>query len=279
LYTLLTIHWSFTVIHVQDLLLGRALGLHGASSTNAAVITYLEPVLGPVTLETVLFGAFCILFTVALYSFIQSGLHTWARVTMLSTIITMFLVSATHWFLQVFLIPANYSSAARGFAVAVDLEPAPSATLIANILLSDAIVLWRACVVWKKNKYIVTFSVFLVIATAAFCAVNIIVIAPAQDGTLSETVYDQPAFSDTAYGSAALFMSLVSNMCATLLIGYKAWRHRLRFRDSVLSGSTKIERLESISNSSRIWQLILPIMGSLHHQQQKHSVLRKIRSG
>lgn len=36
-------------------------------------------------------------------------------------------------------------------------------------------------------------------------------------------VFEQPAFSNNTFGAAALWISFVTNVLATLMVGYKAW--------------------------------------------------------
>lgn len=52
---------------------------------------------------------------------------------MLGTIILMFLISATHWILQVYSIPTNFSSTQNGFTVVIDLNPTQQTILMVNV--------------------------------------------------------------------------------------------------------------------------------------------------
>ncbi|KAI0030276.1 hypothetical protein K488DRAFT_54556, partial [Vararia minispora EC-137] len=107
----------------------------------------------------------------------------------------------------------------------------------------DAIVLWRMCILWKDSITVLALAAVLWFATVG-PYISYLPFLPV--GPLSYTNSTiQPVFSDTAIGTATLILSLASNLIATSLISWRAWRHRQEIRDHLISGTrrTMVERL------------------------------------
>lgn len=95
--------------------------------------------------------------------------------------------------------------------------------------MSDSIVLWRMCVVWGKSRPILVFASLLLVLTCVFNVTNIIESANqlgwfAVIGLPSEgdTELITTTYGGSNVGLATAFLSLVSNSCATILVGVKA---------------------------------------------------------
>ena len=80
-------------------------------------------------------------------------------------------------------------------------------------------------VVWQKARFAVALSLILAATTTALCIANLVDIS-------NPLFFDSPLynwngqggyFGELKLGLATLFMSLVSNVCATLLVGLKVW--------------------------------------------------------
>ena len=98
-------------------------------------------------------------------------------------------------------------------------------------VLSDAIVLWRMCIVWGKKRPFVAFGTTMLAATFGLNVANIVWIA----GHVWKGEIENPADTEnvatygiSTIGIAAAFMSLASNLSATILVGVKAWCFFLR---------------------------------------------------
>lgn len=85
-------------------------------------------------------------------------------------------------------------------------------------MLSDVIVLWRMYIVWDKSRLVLALAVLLSVTTFALNVANIVQIRQDNDGILRHQTSEE-----TRVGIAVVFMSLVSNACATLLVGVKVW--------------------------------------------------------
>ncbi|KZV60525.1 hypothetical protein PENSPDRAFT_593945 [Peniophora sp. CONT] len=79
--------------------------------------------------------------------------------------------------------------------------------------MSDSVVLWRMCAVWENARPVIAFGAALLITTLVLNINNI-------NANDSEII---PTYGAQYVGLAAAFVSLASNLCATILVGIKAW--------------------------------------------------------
>ncbi|KAI0808390.1 hypothetical protein C8Q74DRAFT_1233300 [Fomes fomentarius] len=139
-----------------------------------------------------------------------------------------------------------------------------TAVLAINILIGDAIVWWRTLVLWNgRSRYVIlalcsvlvlsTFAISMV-GTCQACNLNLVRQAAG---------YGQ-LFSGTKIGAAASVLSLVTNVTATLLTGYKAWSHATLLRTYFSEGTmiTNVERIMILLTESGlvygvIWLLVV----------------------
>ncbi|KZV65250.1 hypothetical protein PENSPDRAFT_551744, partial [Peniophora sp. CONT] len=92
----------------------------------------------------------------------------------------------------------------------------------------DMIVLWRMCIVWDKSRWTLALAAGLSLVTFALNVTNIVRVrhldlVPNIDFPRIEDTEVFATFGQTTIGLAAAFMSLSSNVCATVLVGAKAW--------------------------------------------------------
>lgn len=94
--------------------------------------------------------------------------------------------------------------------------------------MSDSVVLWRMCAVWENARPVIAFGASLLITTLVLNVNNIVIAAPEDTGLTftAENTNDSeiiPTYGAQYVGLAAAFVSLASNLCATILVGIKAW--------------------------------------------------------
>lgn len=95
--------------------------------------------------------------------------------------------------------------------------------------MSDSVVLWRMCVVWGNARIAIAFGAVLLATALGLNITNIIASAREELlGSISgpQKIDDVELISTygTQYvGLAAAFVSLAGNLCATMLVGVKAW--------------------------------------------------------
>ncbi|EIM91158.1 uncharacterized protein STEHIDRAFT_107771 [Stereum hirsutum FP-91666 SS1] len=103
------------------------------------------------------------------------------------------------------------------------------ATLTINSIFSDAVALWRACVVWMNRPIIVIVSAVLLATGIVSGIANLVLVATSSPEVLIfGPYYDWP-------GIVFLSSSLLSNAFSTAVIGFKAWSHRRRLRGHLFS--------------------------------------------
>ena len=94
--------------------------------------------------------------------------------------------------------------------------------------MSDAVVLWRMCIVWDRKRLVICFGAALSVITLGLNVANVIDTAVLHASWGSSASFDHEnvveVFGQSPVGLAAVFMSLLSNACATTLVGLKAWR-------------------------------------------------------
>ena len=93
--------------------------------------------------------------------------------------------------------------------------------------MSDSIVLWRMCVVWERARFVLLLAVTLLVTTFGLNIANIVETATLRT-TSGVTFNDNdtetiPTYGETSVGLAAAIVSLAGNLCATALVGFKAW--------------------------------------------------------
>lgn len=97
-------------------------------------------------------------------------------------------------------------------------------TYLNQVVMSDSIVLWRMSVVWGRARSVVVLGIGLHITTLGLNVANLvrdtITLGFSRNKQDTELV---STFGTSKTGLAVVFMSLLSNLCATILVGVKVW--------------------------------------------------------
>ncbi|KAI0345314.1 hypothetical protein BDW22DRAFT_1019428 [Trametopsis cervina] len=80
------------------------------------------------------------------------------------------------------------------------------------------VVMWRACALWNWSRSVLVVAGLFVVLPLIFACVDV--------ATTQVPTSESHSFQPNAFGFVALLLSLLSNIWATALIGYKAWKHR-----------------------------------------------------
>ncbi|KAE9404091.1 hypothetical protein BT96DRAFT_917066 [Gymnopus androsaceus JB14] len=162
----------------------------------------------------VLYGVFIIPAIMAIYLFLING---YSRKVLLACMIMVILMNT--W---------NYIVNTAGVTIARGLEGGFIAANVASepwgaqdswpgtitLLISDAIVTWRACVVWPTTRLVWYMLIAIMIGNIAINIAGCIV---------QDTVLD--FLGPISLDLACLFISFGVNLIATLAIGLKVWYH------------------------------------------------------
>ncbi|KAI0317336.1 hypothetical protein OF83DRAFT_149488 [Amylostereum chailletii] len=211
-------------------------------------IFFLKVTAPGLIIETVLFGVFCVLFIMSTRVIICRGINSSGSRYFLAATTIMFLASAAHWALDLYFVvqliftPRALAEQERGKTPPRIL--AQMGLVGVNFLISDSIVLWRACVFWKGYTWVIVSSAFLLFASLDL---NV---------PTERLIGVQPSFNGTAYGLSALALSVFVNLWATSLIVIVAWRHRrlihAYFRCKKESRRTMVEKIMTLLIESGI---------------------------
>ncbi|KAI1784824.1 hypothetical protein LXA43DRAFT_190553, partial [Ganoderma leucocontextum] len=145
--------------------------------------------------------------------------------------------------------PSDFSMDSEQF-----ISCAPTATLTINILLGDAIVCWRACVLWRGNRILMGACIMLLLTTFALGTADTKYACsweaggswqpdPHADGTGS-------LYQGFSYGVAATVLSLSTNLFSTAAVMVKAWQSRRTLKRYVVTGPM-------VSQTEKVFSLLI----------------------
>ncbi|KAF8466063.1 hypothetical protein DFH94DRAFT_781592 [Russula ochroleuca] len=109
-----------------------------------------------------------------------------------------------------------------------------------NPFLSDVVCAWRAAVLWKYDRRVVTLLTVFVLGTLAACSYDLKLALQTQPGTQGEQNLEE--------GKVAVIVAapmLGTNVLSTFLIAWKAWEYR-RVVGTQLRRGSHSERLERV---------------------------------
>ncbi|KAI0258640.1 hypothetical protein BC834DRAFT_699963 [Gloeopeniophorella convolvens] len=174
---------------------------------------------------------------------------------------------------------------ARRWAAFVEVT-APSV----NAFISDAIVMWRAWVIWDKSRKVLAVSIALSLATVAtgiWSTWGIAEVIASRGSGVSVLHRRFDADTHNILGTLVSFvLSLASNLWAFGLVAWKAWSrrrlvgqlHNEGFRGSIV-GRTLVLLLESGAVYSLIWVLasaVISVSFTSAHTEQRMAVFNDV---
>ncbi|KAI0259397.1 hypothetical protein BC834DRAFT_974286 [Gloeopeniophorella convolvens] len=222
--------------------------------------------LGSLTFLTV-FGAFVLC---------KKGFRDKANVGLLAVAVTMYINSLVHFSVtihQTFSIHGvqvgtvthqkwffSPSVLSYGPELAAFIE---GSVLIVNVVLSDAIVMWRAWAIWEKSTGVLVPSIVLSFATLGIRNIELFGRTASSSGDIFASLKSRDGFFASVL--ALCVLSLLSNLWALALVGWKAWLHRRWFKQLRDANTTDRSAvwcalallLESGAVYSMIWALFI----------------------
>jgi len=249
-----TTHWILGLRQIGQMLSGIALNwpaeninvahLAGLNSLLMIVIdqVYNAPEFLLTTIaETVFFGLSSMLFLVAFCIIMRSKNRIFS---IRSSVVPccsclMFSISTVHWSLQLYYLE-NGNLCLSGCS-AVDNTRLYNSILVAklvllyiNIILSDIVVLWRVYAAWDQRRWVLIVCIVLSLSTIASTVVFLVIYTIPYNGfnpvfsntLISSELNVKAGFDGSIFGTVVQTTSLLSNVLATVLIAFKAWRHR-----------------------------------------------------
>ncbi|KAI0368246.1 hypothetical protein BV20DRAFT_480376 [Pilatotrama ljubarskyi] len=203
-----------------------------ADAADASIL-----LLAPLLTVTALCGAYTILYGIATYVLLRRGLKRPASRALFAVISALYASTIAHWAVNI------KSSVAIGSTDSNNVESSerlglcvPDVALTVNTVLSDGVVWWRVWVIWDQKPLLLIPAIVLVLLTLVLSSVNAYDTCRTPDIRFARI--RGPYFSNNPFGTATVVASLLTNLLAILLIGYKAWQHR-RFIKQYLSRLSK----------------------------------------
>ncbi|VDC00681.1 unnamed protein product [Peniophora sp. CBMAI 1063] len=232
LFSVFTVHWTLSMLQFGDLLFREwteVLSLEDGADIDEERVFFLYIDFGPIVLECVSFGVFCTLCAVAIYIYACKDTRTQPHQVMLIAILLMFTISFIHMVFQARVTVDAYGDiledgVSQHYQPSLGADIAQVALVSANVLLGDAIVLWRMCVLLDQKIWARMIALSLFTSTLSLAIVNLVdeVRQLTGDGALLGLA----GLSDLAAGTIVQGLSLATNVISTTFIGWRAWCYR-----------------------------------------------------
>ncbi|KAI0312584.1 hypothetical protein OF83DRAFT_632350 [Amylostereum chailletii] len=212
----------------------------------------------PLLFETFLFGILTLFVIASTYVLSSKGLRSRPRLMMLISTLTMYTLSAALWAFDVhaawhdlsIMIPFDL---AGGDGSAPGQDSNLYTGLVEGVfgavisIMGDSVVLWRACVVWGMHKGMRIFSVVLILVqTCAWVVYGIGIVV--SDSVPATPKSFRPLASPSGISVLSALVSgvsLATNVWATAMVAYKAWKHRRDVR-RYLNNRTRKSVIEAV---------------------------------
>ncbi|RPD57863.1 hypothetical protein L226DRAFT_540174 [Lentinus tigrinus ALCF2SS1-7] len=200
----------------------------------------------PVVVETALYAIFTVLIIASTYLICRRGVRrSWPNAIMLAATLSMYALSTLDWVIDIRLL-WNDLRTLMFFGLPGRTEPfglsspalltVQGITSVICIIIGDAVVCWRVCVVWADSRAAVLGALFWVIGSiGVFTAWSVMFVGfyypvPPPVQTLVDHSVIMNAF--------AFSWSAATNVWATVMIARKAWLQRRDIRRHLHTNST-----------------------------------------
>ncbi|KAL5485980.1 hypothetical protein ACEPAI_7024 [Sanghuangporus weigelae] len=196
--------------------------------------------------QTLFYGVYAALIPFSTHFLLRRKTMSKANKLMFSITIFMFLLSTAYWVTsigsEISTLVVTSSSSPDRLTVWSSLSELFNSLLLINYILTDGIVVWRAWVLCKDgSKKILMVPLFLLFCTSlsVLATVSIRAAMLVIGGKKLKPIIDIMQMVN-------LVLSLLTNICATSIIGFRAWQHHREVRE-VLSKergtNSKVERI------------------------------------
>ncbi|KAF7315670.1 hypothetical protein MIND_00082600 [Mycena indigotica] len=216
--------------------------------------------------ESVVFGMYSVVALLSTRMLLKRGLKTKANKNLFAITLFMYILSTLFW-LYGFV---NTASRVTAF-VDHPQDPAPripgtrffvlsNAVILINFALSDALVIWRARLICasEHRKYMILPSCFVVLTSLSIAALISLRIA----GLWSVSLTKHPAFVKVIdiLQINGMFLSLLSNLTTTGVVGVTAWQHRETIRTG-FKKTTQGNRILKLLLESGVVYCVMGVLG------------------
>ncbi|KIK56343.1 hypothetical protein GYMLUDRAFT_99188 [Collybiopsis luxurians FD-317 M1] len=187
----------------------------------------------PLTCETLVYGIYLCLAATSIIILLKRGLRgSTARKVLFGVVLVMFLSSTgtllSDIMARIQLGLSNTSTNSRLLNSESDIAEVVFVRI--NYVLSDYVVVWRCWTLWDRVVFPRLFLAFCVMGSTVAAIIS---------GAMC--IRDDILFGSAKSGPQDLILIaplIITNICSTSLVGYKAWQHR-RFMKENLGRETK----------------------------------------
>ncbi|KAJ7703951.1 hypothetical protein B0H17DRAFT_1003217 [Mycena rosella] len=147
-----------------------------------------------------------------------------------ATSLTLWALNVTFWFKNAHAFFMDYPSMplpdrkAQANLNVMMLGTPMEALFMFNMVVGDSVVIWRAWVLYQRTLWVVSIPCLALLMSFIFTVVDITCLTGAGWGNQSAIAGGGPVCAHAELTSWAF--SFVTNATCTILIGFKAWRHR-----------------------------------------------------
>ncbi|VDB85194.1 unnamed protein product [Peniophora sp. CBMAI 1063] len=238
------VHWALSLHQFESAITNRSLRFAFSRSSLDWFYPYdyinAWRVFLPLVTETTLFGFVTILFLTSVYTCfwpMRSQWRSYFQLIIPATATVMYVQSLIHWVISIrfYVLETTYLIQLEDLTPLIiwKLYVALLTLFSLNVVLSDAVVMWRMCVVWDRTRPAIALSGVFLGTTLALNIANIVLRTSRLLDDAREEVQTNLNASETIsiygknyVGLAAMFLSLASNLLATVLVATKAWLYR-----------------------------------------------------
>ncbi|KAF7369739.1 hypothetical protein MVEN_00305500 [Mycena venus] len=219
----------------------QALYLYGLDITQDAI---------GVIWETIFISAYGVFFAIALYSIFRKGFKSSSSIAMLFVVIYLYASSLTLWALNVTFwfktahalfidnpnapLPGRRDQANENL---VSYGPPMEALFMFNMVVGDSVVIWRAWVLYQRTRWVVLIPCTMLLMSFIFTVIDLTCLTGA--GWSNQSAIASGGAVCTHAELISWAFSFVTNATCTILIGYKAWRHRRSMKALNIAGNQR----------------------------------------
>ncbi|KAI0312240.1 hypothetical protein OF83DRAFT_1087142 [Amylostereum chailletii] len=243
----------------------------------AQIWNSFPPIFRDIVVETAFWGAFTLLTLLSTYILLQKDLHSRSTWGMLAVTLLMYGISSTSWALTFssfmrlyvavpdsFLVGPTTPSVIRAESFTTTCAVATRVLTVANIMLNDCVVMWRACVVWRYKRLVVGSACGLLFIALVPWTISI------RDQIARSTFVNTGPFGPEMdfFSFLSFIFSWILNLFSTSLIAYKAWQQRRGIQRHMANSTkrTRVENLLILLTESGVLYCIIWILYAVHSE-------------
>ncbi|KAG8941049.1 hypothetical protein FRC03_004897, partial [Tulasnella sp. 419] len=194
-----------------------------------------------VWLGTFLYGIYTVLFWLCVFKFFRRGGNGWIitiTMVLLYTSSTIHIALALRSEISYFIEQSGQSfGALKALSrCCTPLQTARGAILIINVMIADALMIWRLYIVWERN---ILVCIPTIITFCGYVAFGIVTVHFSYKGPF----YNRPTLIHWWSNVCNMAMTMTTTIWVTSLISFRLWKHRRLMAGALPARSLKFYHL------------------------------------